>query len=435
MNELRPFHLIVLFIFGISAIVGIFIFANFSGGGGAKKDAVGAVVIWGTLPKAPFESALAELSGAEERFSDVTYVEKSAVTFSTELSGALAEGAGPDLILLSQEMLNAEQAKLYVIPYASLPQRTFLDSYVSLFELFLTNEGTYGVPLLVDPLVLYYNRTILSAESIVAPPSTWEAVSGFATEVTQRDPGGTIVRSAIALGEYGNVRNARAILSLLLLQAGSDITAPTEIGMRSVFADDDPGSFGTTPAQSAINYYTQFADPAKNVYSWNRSLPESRESFLAGDSALYLGFASERVYIASANPNLDFDMTSVPIPGTSRARVNYGVGYAFALPKTAANGAGALEVAFALGGQTSAGSIANALGAAPAYKYLLSAPPEDPYKPIYYPAALSAKGWISPVPTETDRIFLAMIVSITTGRASVDEALRAAAGSLDAALR
>ena len=38
-----------------------------------------------------------------------------------------------------------------------------------------------------------------------------------------------------------------------------------------------------------VNFYTDFSDPVKPVYSWNRSAPESRNAFLAGAAVLTLG--------------------------------------------------------------------------------------------------------------------------------------------------
>lgn len=433
-NQLKPFHLIIMFVFGAAALIGLFVFANFSGGGAASGKA-GPVVVWGTLPKEPFETAIAELGGVDDRYTEITYVEVPSDSFSAELANAIASGQGPDLIVISNELLYAERAKLEQISFDSLPKRTYTDTYVPLFDLFLTETGTYGLPLAVDPLVLYYNKAILASEQAIAPPATWESVSGFAAAVTDRSPEGYIGRSAIALGEFQNVRNARAILSLLLLQAGTPITASTANGTEAVFAQSDSYTFGATPAQSAVNYYAQFADPAKSVYSWNRSLPESRAAFLSGDLALYLGFASEHAFISAANPNLDFDMALVPRPGSQVNRIGYGVGYVFAVPRGAANQSGALLAAFALGGEAYASSIASGLGMAPAHRNALRAPSDDSFRTLYYPEALVAKGWISPSPSQTDAIFSAMIGDIAAGRTDIDKALSAAAASIDAALR
>lgn len=425
-----PFQIILTSVFALLAILGLFFFASFQGGGG-KKDAVGTVVIWGTLPADAVQGGIDTLSGSRDEYAKVSYVEQPAATFSKTLSDALASGAGPDLVILSQEQLSSERSKLQPIPFSTIPQRDYLDAYLPLFELFLTPEGTYGIPLALDPLVLYYNRATLSSEGVVAAPSTWEAVAGLAPSVSERTGGGGITKSLIALGEYSNVRNARAILSLLLLQAGTPITS----GTRAVFADDAETTYGATPAQSAISFYAQFADPAKTLYSWNRSLPESRSMFIAGDLALYAGFASELPYLLEANPNLDLDMAAMPNPGTGGTRTTYGVGYAFAIPKAAGNPTGAYYAATALAAPDIAPLIAAGLSMAPALRSSLRAGDNDRFGPVYFPQALIAKGWLSPSPSATDAAFSVMIGDITSGRRDLDEALSAAAQTITAALR
>ena len=390
-------------------------------------------MIWGTLPQSAIQESLTTVSQGNETYKGVSYVEMPQQGFSTQLSDAIAAGEGPDMVLMSTEDVFSERNKLQLIAFSSIPQRAFIDSYLSLFELLLTTDGTYGVPLVADPLMLYYNRTLLSAGNIVDIPPAWEGVAALVPQLTVRDGAGVISRSAIALGEYTNVQNARAILSLLFLQSGTSITQTTTNGVRTTLQGEK--NFGTTPAESAVNFYTQFADPAKTVYSWNRSLPNSRDNFVAGDSVMYVGFASELPYLSAANPNLNFDVVMVPQPATGNARTTYGVGYAFVLPKQSKNPTGAFTVATALTDTIPMASIAHSLSMSPARKNLLSSDPNDIFSPVIYSSALVAKGWLSPSPSITDGIFAGMIGNITSGRLDVTQALGTAAQSLDASLR
>ncbi len=428
---MKPFQIILLAVFGVLAIVGLVVFANFSGlGGGAS---VGTVVIWGTLPQQAMNDAIGSLKQSDKSYSGVAYVQKQPDTFDAELANALASGTGPDLAIITQEQLLAEEPKLSVIPFSSVPQRTFLDTYESIDDLYLSSDGTYGIPLLVDPLVLYYNRTLLSSAGVATPPATWEAVTGLVPAITKVN-GDRITKSAVAFGSYANVNNARAILSLLFLQAGSPITSPGSGRIRSVLSDNSANSTGTSGAEAAANFYTQFADPSRTVYSWNPSLPNSRSAFLAGDLALYPGFASEEAALRAGNPNLDFDMASIPQPATATTKTTYGVAYAFAIPKVAANKNGAFAAAEALTGSGILPDLAHAVGMAPAVRSMLTASFADKYATVYYPASLVAAGWLSPAPQTVDQVFAAMITSITSGRYGTPQALVNADQSFNAAL-
>jgi ABC-type glycerol-3-phosphate transport system substrate-binding protein len=429
--KLTPFKIVIIAIFSIAALAGLYFFATFTGFGG-KKDQVGIVSIWGTLPKEAIGHTLEDISAADSSYAKVTYTEIPEASFDTKLADALASGTGPDAVILSQENLMAESAKLRLIPFSSLPKRTYLDSYLPEFELFLTGEGTYGVPLALDPLVLYWNRGILGSAGVVSAPTTWEAVTGLAPTITKSAAGGAITRSLIPLGGYRNVPNARATLSALMLQAGTSITQTTDQGISAVFGDQSSSQFGSTPAESAVSFYAQFADPAKTVYSWNPSLPTAESDFVAGDLALLPGYASERSFLAASNPNLDFDMAPLPAPASLTNRFTYGRAYVIAITKVSANPGGAYFAALALSGKGK--ETAEALGMAPARRSDLAPSASDTFEPVFYPEALSAKGWLSPAPGDTDAIFSAMIDNVITGRKNVEQAVLTAASAITAAL-
>lgn len=434
--ESRPFQIVVLFVFGFLAVIGLFLFANYSGFGGGS-GAVGGVTIWGTLPASQVKAGLDVLSLTRKEFKDVGYIERPASSFDSDLANAIASGSGPDMVLITQEQLLFERSKLTVIPFSSISQRDYVSSYVPIAELFLSSSegGFYGIPYLVDPLVLYYNRSILSTAGIANPPATWEAMSGLAQSLTLRNDDQTIVRSTIALGEYGNITNARAIVSLFLLQSGAPVTKSTTLGIRA----DISGELSTTavpgaipPGVAAMNFYTQFANPAKTVYTWNRSLPASRQEFLAGDTAFYIGLASERPFISAANPNLDFDMAPLPRPGVSESAITYANLYAFAIPKASRNPAGAFSAALALSDTEPLMATARASSMAPARRTLLIPGQQDLYAPIFYPQALVSRAWLSPLPSDTDSVFSSMITDITSGRRDTADAVRAAEQALNA---
>jgi ABC-type glycerol-3-phosphate transport system substrate-binding protein len=429
---MKTFQIVVLAIFGVGALVGLVVFATGKGTGGGSSQ-IGTVVIWGLVPEDAVNTALAEMSVTDKRLSAVSYVEKTRASFGNELAQAIAESAGPDLIIISQEELLQERAKLTLIPFESLPERTFIDSYVPIADLLLTETGSYGIPLVADPLVMYYNKTTLIDAGVATPPTTWEGVNGLAQTLSQVTPAGAVLKSVVPLGDYVNVQNARALLSTIFLQAGVPITVQNAGRTEALLQGNDDKM--SESAESALNFFTQFSDPAKTVYTWNRTLPNSRTAFLAGDLALYPGFASERPYLAGANPNLSFDMAPIPQPAVMENRTTYGLLYFAAVPRSALNPNGAFEVAFALSAPGPVSLIAESASMAPALRGLLSPDAGDKYASVFYPEALRARGWLSPSASATDGIFAGMIGNVTSGRRSAQESLQSADDSLQAALK
>lgn len=432
MKKLSSFQIILMSIFGLGALIGIFVFATYTGGSG--KNTIGPVVIWGTLPKAEINSALALVSQTDTTLKSVSYVQKDPATLVSDLTAAIATGAAPDLVLSSQENLHSLEKFILPLPSGTLSASTFTNTFVQGAGIFAAPNGYYGVPFLVDPLVLFYNRSILSSVGIAKPPATWEALTGLVPQVTVLSPTQQITRSLIALGTYDNVHDARAILSSLFLQTGVPISSYSE---NSVLSADlgTAAQSGTPPGQAVVGFYTQFADPSKVSYTWDSSLPDSQQAFLAGNLALYLGYASEAQYLLSANPNLDFGVAPLPQPATAQTKNVYGLIYALMIPRGAKNAAGAYQVAALLSSPAEQSAAASATGLAPANLNVLATPPTDPTAAITYSEALYTSGWLSPAPVDTDTVFSGMINNVISGRSTLDIALTSAERSLDALLQ
>lgn len=434
MSELKPFQVIIMVAFGVIALVGLFLFANFKGFNSGVVP-IGTVTIWGTLPEKPITDTLTTLKQTHAELAKVSYYEKSLDTFDSELSDAIASGKGPDLIIITQEQLVAEQSKIQLLSSAASSERVFRDTYLPEAELFLYGKGAYAVPFVIDPLVLYYNRPHLSAVGSAVAPSTWEAVSGLSPALTRIDASGAITRSGVAFGTYENIEDARALVSLFLMQAGYSITERTTDGFQATLTRSVSQDFGATPAVSAMGYYLQFANPAKTSYSWNRGIASARQAFLAGDLSLYFGFASEEPLISQGNPNLDFDMAPIPHPATSELRATYGRVYGFAVPKASQNKSGGERTAGLLTSKEVLPGLAHDLHMAPAKREFLTPKEGDLFEPVYFPQALIARGWLSPAPAKTDALFATMVSSITSGRLSTQSAINTLDQALSAALR
>lgn len=141
-------------------------------------------------------------------------------------------------------------------------------------------------PLLVDPLVVYYNKDILVSQNFVVPPTTWKNLQSSIPYFLKRDPKNAIVQTPLALGDETNVMHARDILSALFLQTGNPIVAYDPIRDQNTATLSRSSSGGTTmPTAEALNFYTSFANPTSSNYAWNSSLPSSLQMFLSGRSA------------------------------------------------------------------------------------------------------------------------------------------------------
>lgn len=414
---MSKFQIGLLVFFGFFIVAGVAFFAFFQGGG----TPVSRVTIWGTIPRSSFATISETLPIGEDDTYEITYIEKNRETFDEEFLESLALGTGPDLVLISQDDVLKHLNKFFLIPYQSVSERDYRSTFVEEAEMFLLPDGIVAMPIVVDPLVMYWNRDLFTNAGIANPPIYWDEFFNLTRSLTVKDGALNLDKSTVALGEYSNIDNAKEIMSALVFQAGNPIVEWQGTRFASTFNDrrDQP----VLPASSALTFYTEFSNPTKAFYSWNRSLPEAQSVFVAGDLATYFGFASELLSIRLKNPNLNFDVSMLPQSRNSGRNITFGNLMGLAIVKNSKNIGGAFGAAMSLSGKASVESFSENLRLPPARRDLLSSAPSDPYMSVFYNGALWARGWFDPDPQATEALFQEMIESVTAGRLSLERAI------------
>ena len=75
-------------------------------------------------------------------------------------------------------------------------------------------------------------------------------------------------------------------------------------------------------SQEALNFYLDFANPQKEVYTWNNEMVNSLDAFVEGKLAFFFGYSYHIEEIKSKSPNLNFAVSPVPQVNVSDP-VNY----------------------------------------------------------------------------------------------------------------
>ncbi|PIR47013.1 MAG: hypothetical protein COV07_01230 [Candidatus Vogelbacteria bacterium CG10_big_fil_rev_8_21_14_0_10_45_14] len=418
---MNSFQAIVLFLFGALAVVGVGIFAATKAG--SKANFKGNVMLWGTISEEAILPVVSDVSTANSNEFSLSYRQMRKEDFSEQLLEAIANGTAPDVVILPEELLYKHRRQFIIFPKETLSERTFKDTFVERGEVFFGQNGAYALPIFVDPLVLFWNRDMLSASGISRVPRTWEEVVANTPALTKKDERGNILQSAIAMGGINNILNMKAIVSALLLQVGDKITEYGEDdAVFSLLGETNPAS---EPSLSALRFFIEFGNPTKSVYTWNTALPQSAEMFKRGELAMYLGFASELPLIRSGNPNLNLDVSMIPQrEGSSPA--TYGKSYGLAILRNAKSPQASYSAAYELLSRDNALLLMSASGVPSASRSTLSERFDDPFMTTFAKSALVAKGWIDPDPTRTSAIFKRMMDRIMTGSLGNAESLRQA---------
>ncbi|MFC1598455.1 ABC transporter substrate-binding protein [Patescibacteria group bacterium] len=266
-------------------------------------------------------------------------------TFEDELLNALAKDRGPDIVSLHNTWQKKYQFDEFISPMpptitmdyeikkGTIQKQTFTEQRTNptltlrdikslfpdvVFDNQVINNQVWGLPLSIDTLALFYNTDLLNNAGIIFPPKDWTEFKNQVIKLTKLDERNNIVQSGAAIGTANNIERAPDILSLLMMQNNAPMTDEFGNIMFNKVAKGDVVEF--VPAQQALNFYTSFASPAKQVYTWNDTKKNSLEAFMAGETAFFLGYAYHIPIIETQAPKINFEVAPAP---QGRVKVSY----------------------------------------------------------------------------------------------------------------
>ncbi len=173
-------------------------------------------------------------------------------------------------------------------------------------------EKVYGLPLFIDTLAMYYNKDLLNNAGIPELSVYWnQDFQQQVKKLTKQDVRGELIQSGVALGGSKNIERSSDILSALMMQNGAVMMEGNSVTFNRI-----PNAFrgreGYNPGIDAIRFYSDFANPAKEVYSWNSTLDNSLQHFINGKLAIFFGYAYHLPMIQSQAPKLNFGISKFP---------------------------------------------------------------------------------------------------------------------------
>lgn len=267
----------------------------------------------------------------------VTYRKLRFEEYEAALLNALAEDRGPDIISVNNADMGRWLSKLEPLPAST--KMAYQTTQVSMGikqevivevretpsittgrikEVFadvvytdaVFDNQIFGLPQSIDTLALYYNRDLFNTAGIPLPPTTWTEVQQAVKRLTYQDTTGTLTQSGIAIGTADNVDRAVDALSLLMLQNRAVMT----VGRTVMFHQIPPGgSREYVPGPDAVRFYTDFANPVKEVFTWNAQQPNSLDAFAQGKAAMMLGYSYHQPLIeARRQSQLNYGVTKAP---------------------------------------------------------------------------------------------------------------------------
>lgn len=341
---------------------------------GASQEASRPIALefWGVFDEGSSFDPLIAAYRKEHPNVTINYRKFRFDEYEKEIIEALAEDRGPDILAIHNTWVDRYASKLLPMPpvmnigffvtkgsvkkvttaevrqIPGLSPRTIQDVFVPTVADDVIRPGEKGaavlaLPFSVDTLALFYNQALLRNTGVIlAPPKYW-AISDDDPQATQKrvlfqdfvsqaekltilDPNTTqIVQSGAAFGAVNNITRASDILATLMMQNGSQMSVDGIVNF-----DYDltfPRPLPINPGVDALRFYTDFASPIKQVYTWGEELPESFEAFAQGRTAMFFGYSYHANQLTASAPSLRWGVVPVPQINSYRPAVtaNYWV--------------------------------------------------------------------------------------------------------------
>lgn len=289
-----------------------------SGGGSQQQSAT--LHFWKPFDSSDKWSDIIKAYNSINKNVKIVYTQKSPETYERDLLNAMAAGKGPDIFSVRNDWLPKYKDKISPMPEQMMLIRTFRDTFVDVVsDDFLVNNKIYGLPQSVDVLALYYNRDHLASVGIARPPSTWPELISMVPQLTQFNSSGEVEKSAVALGTANNINRSADILMLVMLQSGVNFY-DSSYSRSTVAANARSGE--ESPPVRSVRFYTQFADPTSQVYTWNTQQKYSIDAFAQEEVSAIFGYSYLMPLLEAKNPFLDFGVTDAPQVSENQSKIN-----------------------------------------------------------------------------------------------------------------
>lgn len=290
--------------------------------------------------------SLAAKFKADRPYTTVNIRQLTITEFYPRLLEALAEDKGPDIVSIANRSIPALASKLSPMP-ASVRDTTVrvvkgqfsTETQVSVNTVALptadqigkeyvqtvkkdsvTGGKTYGLPLSADTMAMYYNKDLMDRAGVAEPPKTWIEFQAAVKKITRYrrtvDPitgkeNVQITQSGAALGTGNNIPGADDLLAVLFAQSGVDFTSRAGRAVFNTVPNTGSNENGT-PAMNVMDFYTDFANPVKDTYTWNEGMDNALDKFLSGSLAFFFGYSYHLPIIRARAPDLNFDIAVLP---------------------------------------------------------------------------------------------------------------------------
>ena len=417
---------IIIFLILISLV---FILGK-SGGGGVQDAKIN---FWGAYDTRQDVSEVIKAFEGANSGVKITYTQFAYEDYERALVDALAAGTGPDVFMIHHTWLAGHKNKLSPIPttssvkdYKFMTPTDFQGQFVEVVNKDLISDGKiYAMPLYVDTLALFYNRDMFNTAGITHPPKSWDEFNEDVKLLTKFDNSGNIVQAGAAMGTAKNINRSTDILSALMIQNGTKMNNTTNTAAtftRSVST--------VKVGENALQYYTDFANPLKEVYTWNDSQHYSLDAFTEGGVAMMFNYSHQIPIIQKRFSRLNFAVAPMPQFSELDAKT-YANYWAVGVSAKSKYQEAAWMFTSYLGSREGSSIYLSSTARPAARRDVIDVQRNDSKLGVFAVQALTAKSWYQIDNNAVDQIFADMIDNVNLKRQKLRAAMQAAESAIN----
>lgn len=355
---------------------------------------------------------------AQHPYVTINYRKLRYDEYEEELLNAFAEDRGPDIFSIHNTWVKKYESKIEPMPsqttmvwqttQGTIKKETVAETKVArsmnlkelkqnfadvVYSDVVINNKIYGLPLSVDTLAMYYNQSLFDQAGITEIPKYWNRdFQQTVKKLSKQDLKGNILQSGVALGGSTNIERYSDILSVLMMQNGANMMSDSGQVLFNTVPENSPNS-DYNPGLMALKFYTDFANPVKEVYSWNNKLENSINSFASGKTAIMFGYAYHLPTIKTMAPKLNFMVAPLPQIEGSGTPVNFANYWVEVVSKKSQHQNEAWNFVQFLTSADQVGSYLSKTKKPAALRSLVSKQTEDLEIGVFASQVLTAKSW------------------------------------------
>lgn len=404
----------------------ILIFFLVLGGLGGKTEQRVELEFWGVFDEpSAFDEAIRSFRKLNPNIN-VRYVPFPFEEYEKGVIDALASGRGPDIWMIQNTWLAKHKDKLTPLDQndkdLNFKLLNFRQDFVDVAEADLVDNGQiYALPTYVDTLALYYNKDLLNSAGISQAPKDWDEFNEAVKVLTKKDSRGNIEKAGAAIGTARNINRSTDIMMLLMIQSGAEMVDR----QRNEATFGNPAGFQPV-GEKALEYYTDFANPTKTVYTWNDKLFYSIDAFVTERTAMMFNYSHQIPTIRAKAPRLNFNVALMPQLKDASPRVDYANYFAPVVSAASKNKAAAWKFLVHLASREGSLSYLRQSLRPSARRDLIDFQKTDPDLGVFAKQSLTARSWYQIDPSAIEKIFADMIEDVVFKRAMAPEAIRTA---------